>query len=280
MNSIKAITEDIFFVKKYILFFTYFMYLYPLGNNNTFLVNSIGECKCGNTKRMLLYLFGSREKNKKYIRNTSDLNFFGKSVTSFIEKKRIEAQKLNKHLMVDISLGAIDHTFVLNFLGNDVYIYQSYIKINPIVITKLSDDEYKCLLYVIDRLSIMSSDIDKICIDNKIMSIMVLLFGVYHYDIKYLFDNKFSIDWIFYDRTDFYMNVIDICNLYHDKFIKKGTYITYDYKKKTKWDREDKYYYSFYGNVLINEYKMMISELSKNVRNENIDNLVKILDKN
>lgn len=279
MNENQNIIDDIFFLKRYILFFTYFMHMYPLGKNNTFLVNSIGECKCGNTKRMLLYLHGSRLENRRFIRNQEDYNKFGSPVSQYIEKLRQQTKQNGKHLMVDISLGAIDHTFVINFVGDDVYIYQSYIKINPLVITKLSQSDYVNMMFIIDELSVMSTNKNKIAITDKIMSIMVSLFGANHFDIKYLFDHKFSIDHSFYDRSIYYQNIIDICKIYNDKFVKTGKYVTYEYKNLNNPNREDAYYYTFYGNVLYNEYKNLISNLVTFIQNDDLNDISKALNK-
>lgn len=277
-NQIQNITDDIFFLKKYILFFTYFMNMYPLGKNNTFLVNSIGECKCGNTKRMLLYLFGSRLENKITINNYKDYDYFKGPVSIYIENLRNKAIKENKHLMVDISLGAIDHTFVINFMHDKVYIYQSYIKINPLVITKLSPQDYNNMMFMIDEFSKMSTNVNNISITDKMMSIMVSLFGANHFDIKYLFDRKFSIDYSIYDRSIFYKNVIDVCKIYNEKFIKKNKYVTYEYKNTNYASRENQYMHKFYGNVLYGEYKNMINEMTTYVKNEDIENIAKSLE--
>lgn len=276
----------IFLVKKYIVFLSYFMYMYPLKKNGRTLVTSLDRCRCGNSQRMLTYLFNFDNDNQISINNPNKFKKI-KSVSKYIFDKVVEADKMNKHLLIKVHMGIIDHTFIIDIYKGDTYIYQSYIDINPLIITKLSGSHATLLFSTLDKIGEMSADTNKIHISHKMMKNMVRLFGVSSSNIKFEFDDNLIINTKIVDPNEFYNNLLSICWLYYDKFIKLGKLVSFEYLKKNSVEhmkqliknkrKDDKLVEEFDGNMLFYEYMNLVKELMDISNDASIKKLYKKL---
>jgi len=272
----------IFLVKKYIVFLSYFMYMYPLKKNNKTLVNSLDRCKCGNSQRMLTYLLNFDTDNQVRINNKKELDKI-ESISKYIFNKVVEADAQNKHLLIKIHLGIIDHTFVMDIYKGNVYIYQSYIDINPLIITKLKSSHVKDLFDMLDKMATMSTDLNKVHIDNYMMESMSRIFGVPSSKIKFEFDDNVIFGTKILDPIEFYDKMTDICWLYYEKFVKIGKLVTFEYldpKNKNKYKKtDDALVEEFDGDMMYNEFTHLIHELQKLTNSDRMTNLCELVDK-
>ncbi|AYV82237.1 MAG: hypothetical protein Homavirus19_6 [Homavirus sp.] len=276
----------IFLVKKYIVFISYFMYMFPLGKNNRTLVSGLDRCRCGNSQKMLSYLFNFNSSDDITINSDKKLRKIH-SISRYIFDNLTRCN--NNDVVIKIHLGIIDHTFIIGISNGNVYLYQSYIDVNPLVVTKLDQSGMIDLFMVLDSIAEMSVSVHKVHITHNMMEIFSRLFGVPSSAVKYEFDDNFSINTKVVDVDEFYNQLIDICWLYYDNFVKLDHYVSFKYLKKNSVEHmkrtiadkskrsDDILAEKFDGDMIYYEFTHLVKELCKISNNAKIEKLYDIL---
>jgi hypothetical protein len=238
---------------------------------------------------MLSYLFGIDHSTEIVVDSVAKLEELG-SVNSYTFNKLVTSKN---SMIIKINLGIIDHTFIIGISEGSIYLYQSYININPLVITKLDGESVIKLFTILNEIAVMSaeSDHEGMCIKLSTMKYLSRLFGVPSSAIKIDLDRKFRINSTNVDIAHFYNKLIDICWIYYEKFVMLNKYISFDYLKKgtdehLKIVTEDKYKGTdnlladqFYGDTIYYEYKQLVEELCRITGYKKILELHELLEK-
>lgn len=134
-------------VIKYIDFFVIFFQMYPIEKYGALFTCSIGSntisgvTKCGPTARMLEYLYGF---NNDYI-------YLDYSKENLFISVLNDIQKNNKHTLISIHMGNIDHVFILEYINNKWFIFQSYYDNYTLRKNELSDLQISNLSKIMNK---------------------------------------------------------------------------------------------------------------------------------